>query len=216
MAIAVCPSLKVVNSCARETGIAELRAIIFSLNPPMVSIPSDSGNTSSNSMSLSGLLPTRTSACNAAPSATTWSGSRSHIGLRSKNSPTMSCTSGTRVEPPTITTSSISERLTPASRNARRQASRVFETRPETSSSNCALLNDPFQSSAESLMRMSAESALLNTSFAVRAAIRMRRARPASTSAGFACWIIHSPIAWSMSSPPSDEFPPVARTSNTP
>ena len=51
IAIAVWPSLNVVNSCARVTGIVELRGTIFSASPPIVSSPSDSGITSSSSQS---------------------------------------------------------------------------------------------------------------------------------------------------------------------
>ena len=51
IAIAVWPSLKVVKSCARATGIVELRGMIFSVRPPIVSTPSDSGITSSSSQS---------------------------------------------------------------------------------------------------------------------------------------------------------------------
>ena len=51
IAIAVWPSLNVVNSCARAIGIVELRGMIFSTSPPIVSMPSDSGITSSSSQS---------------------------------------------------------------------------------------------------------------------------------------------------------------------
>ena len=53
IAIAVWPSLNVVNSCARATGMVELRGMIFSVRPPIVSRPSDSGMTSSSSQSSS-------------------------------------------------------------------------------------------------------------------------------------------------------------------
>jgi hypothetical protein len=56
--IAVCPSLKVVNSCARTIGIVVLRCTTFSTNPPMVSKPNDKGKTSKSSMSSCDLLPT--------------------------------------------------------------------------------------------------------------------------------------------------------------
>ena len=49
--IALCPSLKVVNSCPRAAGMVVLRGMIFSTRPPIVSMPSESGITSSSSQS---------------------------------------------------------------------------------------------------------------------------------------------------------------------
>ena len=72
MAIAVWPSLKVVKSCARVTGIVALRGTIFSTSAPMVSRPSDNGITSSSSQSSpAARLPASTLAWIAAPRATT-------------------------------------------------------------------------------------------------------------------------------------------------
>ena len=89
IAIAVWPSLNVVNSCARATGIVELRGTIFSASPPIVSSPSDSGITSSSSQSSSrSRLPASTLAWIAAPSATTSSGLRLVSGGWPKNSAT--------------------------------------------------------------------------------------------------------------------------------
>ena len=87
IAIAVWPSLKVVNSCARDTGIVELRGTIFSASPPIVSRPSESGITSSSSQSSpAARLPARTLAWIAAPSATAWSGLRLVSGGAPKSS----------------------------------------------------------------------------------------------------------------------------------
>ncbi|KAG0732350.1 hypothetical protein G6F57_022507 [Rhizopus arrhizus] len=70
--MAVWPSLNVVNSWARATGMVLLRGITRSTSPPMVSSPSDSGITSSSSQSSPGArLPASKLACKAAPSATT-------------------------------------------------------------------------------------------------------------------------------------------------
>ena len=109
IAIAVWPSWKVVKSCARAVGIVLLRGMMRSTSPPMVSMPSDSGITSSSSRSPARLRcrRARRPGC-AAPSATTSSGSRSVSGARPKNSPTARWTSGMRVEPPTRTTPSTS------------------------------------------------------------------------------------------------------------
>ena len=144
--MAVWPSLKVVNSCARAAGIVVLRAMIFSDRPPIVSRPSDSGITSSSSISSSGLLPARISAWMAAPTATTLSGSISTIGSVLKKSPTLVRTSGTRVEPPTITTDCTSVVPIPASRRARLHGPRVFSTSGVISSSNVSRDNAPCHS----------------------------------------------------------------------
>ena len=85
--------------------MVELRWISFETTPPMVSMPSDSGVTSSSS--LSSTSPERMPACTAAPSATTSSGFSSVCGLARNSASTAARTSGMRVDPPTITTSSI-------------------------------------------------------------------------------------------------------------
>ena len=87
-----------------------------SISPPMVSIPSERGVTSSSNISV--LLPARISACTAAPRATTSSGFSLSYKSLPKNLLTHSFTNGTRVEPPTITTASICSFLMPASRSA--------------------------------------------------------------------------------------------------
>ena len=79
----------------------------------MVSSPSDSGVTSSSSVSPP---PVSASACKAAPSATTSSGSMSVSGGLPIILATSARTSGTRVEPPTSTTPCTSAGVMPASR----------------------------------------------------------------------------------------------------
>ena len=71
----------------------------------MVSMPSESGVTSSSS--LLSTAPDRIAACTAAPSATTSSGLSSVWGFERNSFSTAERTSGMRVDPPTITTSSI-------------------------------------------------------------------------------------------------------------
>ena len=83
-----------------------LRSISRVNTPPSVSMPSDSGVTSSSSTSLTS--PCSTPACTAAPIATTSSGLTPLCGSLPKNCFTTSCTFGMRVMPPTRTTSSIS------------------------------------------------------------------------------------------------------------
>ena len=83
--------------------------MIFSISPPIVSRPSESGITSSSShSSLRSRLPASLLACTAAPSATTSSGLRLVSGGWPKNSATARRTCGMRVAPPTSTTPLIS------------------------------------------------------------------------------------------------------------
>ena len=83
---AVWLSTPVVNISRPLAGIVELRRMIFDVTPPIVSMPSDSGVTSSSSISRRPLM--RMSACTAAPSATTSSGLRSLCGVRPNSSST--------------------------------------------------------------------------------------------------------------------------------
>ena len=69
MSTAVWLSTNVVNISLPLAGIVELRRMILDTTPPMVSMPSESGVTSSSSISRRPL--TRMSACTAAPIATT-------------------------------------------------------------------------------------------------------------------------------------------------
>ena len=62
--------MNVVNVFSDEVGIGVLRGITFSDSPPYVSTPKDKGSTSRRSIS-SFELPESTSACIAAPAATT-------------------------------------------------------------------------------------------------------------------------------------------------
>ena len=90
-------------------GIVVLRSISRVNTPPSVSMPSDSGVTSSSSTSLTS--PCSTPAWIAAPIATTSSGLTPLCGSLPKNCFTTSWTLGMRVMPPTSTTSSISAGL---------------------------------------------------------------------------------------------------------
>ena len=88
-----------------------LRSISFVITPPFVSIPSESGVTSSRRMSLTS--PLSTPAWIAAPTATTSSGLTPLCGSLPISSLTFSCTAGMRVMPPTRTTWSIFEASRP-------------------------------------------------------------------------------------------------------
>ena len=88
-----------------RVGIVVLRSISLVITPPLVSMPSVSGVTSSSSTSLTS--PASTPAWIAAPTATTSSGLTPRCGSLPVSSLTFSCTAGMRVMPPTRTTWSI-------------------------------------------------------------------------------------------------------------
>src|SRR5436309_2937491 len=113
-----------------------LRSMSRVNTPPSVSMPSESGVTSSNSTSLTS--PCNTPAWIAAPTATTSSGLTPLCGSLPKNCLTTSCTFGMRVMPPTRTTSLISPAESPASLSALRHGSTVCWIRSSTSASNLA------------------------------------------------------------------------------
>ena len=156
------------------------------------------------------------SACTAAPSATTWSGSMSPSGSRPNSSATKRRTAGTRVEPPT--------RITPSSSAARH--ARVLErapARPRPVRCDAAARSTPRSSRARDASAVAARArarascASVSASFACarrgehlgdqRRGGRALRPAPASTR-----WA----MARSKSSPPSAESPPVDFTSKTP
>ena len=107
-------SSAVVKTSERLVGIVVLRSMSLVMIPPLVSMPRDSGVTSSSRTSLTS--PLSTPACSAAPMATTSSGLTPLLGsLPPVSSRTRSDTAGMRVEPPTSTTWSIAPTLMPAS-----------------------------------------------------------------------------------------------------
>ena len=106
-------SAAVENISLLRVGIVVLRGISVVITPPSVSMPSDSGVTSSSSRSFTS--PASTPAWMAAPTATTSSGLTPLCGSLPNSSRTICCTRGMRVEPPTSTTSSIFDGSTPAS-----------------------------------------------------------------------------------------------------
>ena len=98
-------SAAVENISLLRVGMVVLRSISLVNTPPSVSMPSDSGVTSSSSTSFTS--PPSTPPCTAAPTATTSSGFTLRFGSLPNRLRTISCTFGMRVEPPTSTTSSI-------------------------------------------------------------------------------------------------------------
>ena len=109
-------SSAVENTWLFLVGIVVLRSMRRVNTPPSVSMPSDSGVTSSSSTSLTS--PCSTPAWIAAPMATTSSGLTPLCGSLPNNCFTTSWTFGMRVMPPTRTTSSISAAVRPASLSA--------------------------------------------------------------------------------------------------
>ena len=104
------------------------------ITPPLVSMPSDSGVTSSRRMSLTS--PLSTPAWTAAPMATTSSGLTDLLGSLPVISLTRSLTAGMRVEPPTMTTWSIWPWVSPASEMASSKGFLHRSSRSEVSSWN--------------------------------------------------------------------------------
>ncbi len=102
-------SAAVENVSLLRVGIVVLRGMSVVITPPSVSMPSESGVTSSSSRSLTS--PASTPACTAAPTATTSSGLTPLCGSLPNRSRTICCTRGMRVDPPTSTTSSICDGL---------------------------------------------------------------------------------------------------------
>ena len=116
-------SSAVEKTCEALVGIVVFFSIRRVITPPSVSMPSDSGVTSSSSTSLTS--PASTPPWIAAPTATASSGLTSLRGSLPKKSFTAFCTSGMRVWPPTRITSSTSLIERPASLSAMRQGSIV-------------------------------------------------------------------------------------------
>mmetsp|Transcript_39551 Transcript_39551/g.117639 ORF Transcript_39551/g.117639 Transcript_39551/m.117639 type:complete len:263 (+) Transcript_39551:601-1389(+) len=117
-------------------GMVVLRLIMRVKTPPSVSMPSDSGVTSSSRMSLTS--PRSTPPWMAAPIATTSSGLTPRLASRWKISRTISCTFGMRDMPPTSSTSLMSLADTPASFMHLRHGSLVRSSRSLTSVSSFA------------------------------------------------------------------------------
>ena len=129
-------SSAVENTCCAFVGIVVFFWMSFVITPPSVSMPSESGVTSSSRTSFTS--PRSTPPWIAAPTATASSGLTSLRGSLPKNSFTLSCTFGIRVWPPTRMTSPSSESFSPASLIAIRHGSIVRSISSSTSDSNFA------------------------------------------------------------------------------
>ncbi len=201
------------------------RSISLVVTPPIVSIPSESGVTSSNSTSLTS--PCSTPPWIAAPIATTSSGFTPFNGSFPKIVLTFSTTAGIRVIPPTSTISSISLAFTSASLSAFSTGSTKRSIRSFTSSSSLdlvSLYSKCFGPSASAVMngRLISYSLVDESSFFAFSASSFKRCMAAlsllrSTPSSF----LNTSRKWftmrlSKSSPPRCVSPLVERTSNTP
>ncbi len=106
------------------------------MTPPIVSIPKESGVTSSKTTSFTS--PCKTPPWTAAPMATASSGLTERLPSFPKSSLTTSWTFGMRLEPPTKRTSSILSAVMPASAKALRQGSFVASNKSSVICSNWA------------------------------------------------------------------------------
>jgi len=200
-------------------------SINFVNTPPYVSIPNDSGVTSSNTRSLTS--PERTPPWIAAPIATHSSGFIPLFGSLFVIFLTASWTAGTLVEPPTNNTWSILSAVKPASFRAWLTGPVVASIKSLINSSNLALVNvtskcfGPVLSAVmngklmfvwptpdNSILAFSAAS--FNLCIAILSVLKSIPFDFLNSSTKY--FIILS----SKSSPPSLLFPLVARTSNTP
>ena len=135
----VWPSAAVEKICDFFVGIVVFLSINFVNTPPYVSIPNDSGVTSSNTRSLTS--PERTPPWIAAPIATHSSGFIPLSGSFPVIFFTASWTHGTLVDPPTNNILWISFAVTPASFIACSTGTLVASTKSLINSSNFALVN---------------------------------------------------------------------------
>ena len=220
-------SSAVVKVSDRLVGMVVLRSMSLVMTPPLVSMPSDSGVTSSRSTSLTS--PRSTPAWRAAPTATTSSGLTPLLGsLPPVSSLTRSDTAGIRVEPPTSTTWSICETEMPASlmtawNGWRQRSSRSCVMRWNSARERVSSRNSGFLSASTVMYGRLIEVDWLEDSsiLAFSAASRRRWSAILSLVRSMPFCALNlstsqSTIRWSQSSPPRWLSPEVARTSTTP
>ena len=208
-----------------RVGMVVLRVMSVVMTPPRVSMPSESGVTSSSSKSFTS--PPSTPPCTAAPTATTSSGFTPLCGSRAKSSRTTCCTRGIRVEPPTSTTSLICSGFNPASSIACRQGPSVRCTRSSINCSSLARVSFSARClgpawSAVTKGRLISDSWSCESSTFDFSAASFSRCKAMRSLERSMPWsrlnssMIQSMIFWSMSSPPRWVSPLVALTSTTP
>ncbi|MCG3203322.1 MAG: hypothetical protein NFCOHLIN_03274 [Gammaproteobacteria bacterium] len=220
---AVWPSSAVEKTCWALVGMVVFFSMSLVMTPPSVSMPSDSGVTSSSSTSLTS--PPSTPPWIAAPTATASSGLTSLRGSLPKRLRTTSCTLGMRVWPPTRITSSISEGAIPASFMATLQGSMVRLMRSSTSDSSLARVIFTFRcfgplASAVMYGRLTSVWLLEESSIFAFSAASFRRCRASGSLCRSKPWsFLNSSHRKSMtrrskSSPPRNVSPFVDNTSN--
>ncbi len=208
-----------------RVGIVVLRSISLVNTPPRVSMPSESGVTSSSSTSLTS--PASTPPWMAAPIATTSSGLTPLWGSLPKKSLTSFWIAGMRVWPPTSTTSSMSLASIPASLMACRQGAIERWTRSSTSCSSFGRVSRTFmcfgpEASAVMNGRLMSVSCAEESSILAFSAASFRRWMAIGSLPRSIPWSFlnssssHSMIRWSMLSPPRWVSPLVDFTSTTP
>ena len=218
-------SSAVLNTWDFLTGIVVPFSISFVITPPKVSIPKDSGVTSSNNTSLTS--PLKTPAWTAAPAATTSSGFTPLFKSFPKNSLTTWFAFGNLVLPPTIIISSISPLLKFASFKATFICSKVSSINFSVIDSNLALVKDftkwigpafPIEingrlisvDSADDNSFLAFSAASFNLWSAILSFLTSKPFSALNSSAN------QSIILLSKSSPPKKAFPSVLKTSKVP
>ena len=202
-----------------------MRGISFVKTAPIVSIPSDSGVTSSSKMSFTS--PPKIPPCIAAPTATASSGFTPFEPSLPKISFTVCITLGIRVDPPTKSTSSIFDASIPASANALRQGSLVRSSKSSVICSNFARVNvfckclGPDASAVIKGRLISVDDCDESSIFAFSAASRKRCKAMRSFDKSMPVSALNSSVSQliilrSKSSPPKWVSPFVDFTSNTP
>mmetsp|Transcript_7733 Transcript_7733/g.12644 ORF Transcript_7733/g.12644 Transcript_7733/m.12644 type:complete len:419 (+) Transcript_7733:287-1543(+) len=218
-------SAAVENTWLFFVGMVVFRLISLVKTPPSVSMPSESGVTSSSRMSLTS--PFSTPPWMAAPMATTSSGFTPLLGARPKNSRTRSCTLGMRLMPPTSSTSEMSSFFSPPSLRQVLQGPIVRATRSSTICSNCAreiftfMCLGPVASAVMKGSETSVWGSPSSSRLAFSAASRSRCMARASPERSMPLSFLNSfsrclSRCSSKSSPPSIVSPLVAFTSKTP
>ena len=218
-------SAAVENTWDFFVGIVVFLSISFVDTLPNVSIPKDNGVTSNNK--ISSTSPAKTPPCMAAPNATTSSGLTLWFGSFSKISFTFSWILGIRVEPPTKTTSLISDGERPASLIAFTHGSIVLSTKSATNFSNFARVKvrfkclGPEESAVINGKFISVCFDVDNSFFAASLASLNRCNAIASFFKSIPSLFLNSSaiqfiIFWSKSSPPKCVSPFVDLTSKTP
>mmetsp|Transcript_9827 Transcript_9827/g.25403 ORF Transcript_9827/g.25403 Transcript_9827/m.25403 type:complete len:421 (+) Transcript_9827:150-1412(+) len=218
-------SAAVEKVCDFLVGIVVLRGISLVITPPSVSMPRESGVTSSRRISFTS--PRSTPPWIAAPIATTSSGFTPLYASRPKNLETTSCTRGMRVMPPTRMTSLTSLALTPASLRQFLHGGIVRSTRSSVRLSSLARVIlrlkcfGPDWSAVMNGRLMSVCVVDESSTFAFSPASRRRWRASESLERSSPCSFLNSSTRnlvsrLSKSSPPRCVSPLVALTSNTP